>query len=163
MVFPSAPFSICHQDRHSQFSVYLSLLTPSHPFSLIAIFVKSLSTARKRLRIFRKLSRGFIVTRPWQECKLWEREDDCQKGERGETGGLPEGAGGRGVREIAWQRTSLRRSGGYMRAVRSVSQSVKGTSRKLTNSICPNCYHFLFISCVMGDDFKKKWPLISGW
>ncbi len=59
------PLSPCQQDWCSRFIVCLSLPTPSilHHSDL----VKSLSTATKILRIFRKLSRRSTVTRPWRE------------------------------------------------------------------------------------------------
>ncbi len=63
------PLSTCHQDQCSWFAIDLSLFTPS--ILCHNDFMKSLSTATKSLRIFRKLSRRSTVTRLWWEhsCK----------------------------------------------------------------------------------------------
>jgi hypothetical protein len=70
---------ISHLIHQSRPNVYLSFLTPS----LLGQddFVKSLATAQKILRGFKKLSRKSTMTRPWQECKY----KHLSKSEVGET------------------------------------------------------------------------------
>ncbi len=70
--------SICHQDRRSRFAANLSLLTPFILFP--SDVLKSLSTARKRLRIFIKLSRRSTMTWPWQECRCKGIFQESDKG-----------------------------------------------------------------------------------
>ncbi len=59
--------SISHLIRRRHFAIYLSLLTPS--ILSHSDFVKSLSTARKSLRGFRKFFRRSTMTRPWREWR----------------------------------------------------------------------------------------------
>ncbi len=80
--------SISHLIGCSQSAVYRSHLTPSKSSSWD--FGKSLITARKSLRGFRKLSRRSTMTRPWRECT----NKQFLKGEGGKT------VGGSGESEI---------------------------------------------------------------